>query len=369
MHVHHRYVDGYRILQLELRAHRRHSPPNEPDVAARAAHVVGDHVLEARAGCGVGGGHHPRCGTRHDRGHRGARGHACRHGTAVSPHDQHVAPVGPRGKLVGEAREVACEDRLHAGVDRGGGAALVLAVLGQDFMTRGDEFVGPDPLHDSPGPSFVVRVAIRVQKVDHHRLASPPEQLPGCRRHRVLVERDLHAAARVHALRNLQAQLAGDERLEPPGQSIGLRPGPAPELQHVPKSAGGDQAGGCELAFQQSVGGGGRAVHQEVQRLEIHRCLLQGFQHSERLVVGCGRDLGEVHVARRLVQVEEVGERASDVHADDAMVHVRYLIARGAISGTDVAMLSGIGLTRSARVRGRADRRPGLRARASALER
>ena len=234
----------------------------------------------------------------------------------LPPHHQHVAPIGAGFELVDEAREVVGEDRLHAGVDRGGGAAFVFAELGEDLVAGGDVVVGPQRLHDPLRPPFVFGVAIGVEEVDHHRLASAREQLARRRRHRVLVERRHHFPAGVHALGHLQAQLAGDERLEPSGEPIGLRPGAAAELQHVPEAAGGDQSGDRELAFQQRVGGGGGAVHQQVQRRQVDPGLLQCIQHPERLVGGGGRDLGEAHVVRLPVQEQEVGEGAADVDRD-----------------------------------------------------
>ena len=172
---HHRHVDGHRVLHFELRAHRRHASPDETHVAARAAHVVGDHILEARARGRPGGGHHPRSRAGHDRVHRGVRRHPRGHGAAVAAHDQDVVPVRAGRKLLDEAREVAGEDRLHAGVDRGRGAALVLAELGEDLVARGDVVVGPERRHDAPGPPLVLGVAIGVQEVDHHRLAPQRE--------------------------------------------------------------------------------------------------------------------------------------------------------------------------------------------------
>ena len=148
VHVHHRDVDGHRVLHLELRTHRRYPAPNESDVAARAAHVVRDHVLEAGAGGRVRGGHHPRGRTGHDRCDRGIHRHPRGDGAAVASHHQHVALVGAGFELVDEAREVVGEDRLHAGVDRGGGAAFVFAELGEDLVAGGDVVVGPQRLHD-----------------------------------------------------------------------------------------------------------------------------------------------------------------------------------------------------------------------------
>ena len=205
-------------------------------------------------------------------------------------------------------------------------------------MAGGDVVVGPERRHDALGPLLVLRVAIGVQEVDDHRFAAACEQLLGRRCHLILIERDHHEASGIHAFRHLQAQLARDERLEPSGESIGLRPGAPAELQHVPEPSGGDQTGCRQLAFQQRVGGGGGAVHQQVQGSEIDPGLFQRFQHPERLVVGGGQDLGEMHVARRLIQVEEIGERAPHVHARQAMVHVRTSVALDVGPGSDVAM-------------------------------
>ena len=85
-------------------------------------------------------------------------------------------------------------------------------------MAGGDVSVGPERGHDPLRPPLVLGVAVGVQEVDRHRFASPREQLPRGAGHRLLVERDHHAALRVHALGHFQAKLAGDEGLEPSGQ-------------------------------------------------------------------------------------------------------------------------------------------------------
>ena len=62
-------------------------------------------------------------------------------------------------------------------------------------------------------------------------------------------------------------------------------------------------------------------MHQQIQRREIHPGPLQRLQHPERLVLGGRGDLGEAHLARRLIQEQQIGERAAHVHARETVAH------------------------------------------------
>ncbi len=52
------------------------------------------------------------------------------------------------------------------------------------------------------------------------------------------------------------------------GHAIGLRPRAAAKLDHVAKAARGDHAGFRQPALQHGIGGGGRAVHDEVDAVD-----------------------------------------------------------------------------------------------------
>ena len=86
-----------------------------------------------------------------------------------------------------------------------------------------------------------------------------------------LVERGEDAAAGVHALGDLEAEVARDDRREAAGHAVGLRAGAAAELEHVAEARGGDQAGAGEAALEHGVGGGGGAVHDQVDVGERRR--------------------------------------------------------------------------------------------------
>ena len=90
VHVHHGHMDGHGVFQLQLRGHGGHAFLDQRHVGGGAAHVVGDHVLVAGGGRGVGRGHHARGRTRHDRVHRVLGNDGRGHGAAVALHHQQV---------------------------------------------------------------------------------------------------------------------------------------------------------------------------------------------------------------------------------------------------------------------------------------
>jgi hypothetical protein len=92
--------------------------------------------------------------------------------------------------------------------------------------------------------------------------------------------------------------LALDQRLEGAAQAIGLRPRAAAELEHVAEAPGGDQADPGDLALEQGIGRGRRAVHHGLQGRRLGPGLGQRGHEAQRLVVDGGRHLGELDLAR-----------------------------------------------------------------------
>ena len=83
--------------------------------------------------------------------------------------------------------------------------------------------------------------------------------------HRRLVERRRAPRPRPRrAPATSSLQVARDDRHEAAGHAVGLRPRAAAELDHVAKAARGDHAGPGQPPLQHGIGGGRRAVHDEV---------------------------------------------------------------------------------------------------------
>ena len=133
-----------------------------------------------------------------------------------------------------------------------------------------------------------------------------------------LVERHDDLALGVDALVDLQAPLAGDQRLEGAGHAVGLGPRAPAELEAIAEAARGDQTDLGELALEHGVGGGGGAVDDEVEIGGGDAGLGDGCQHAIGLVGGGGEDLGEPDaLALRADLVEQqVREGAADVDAN-----------------------------------------------------
>ena len=170
---------------------------------------------------------------------------------------------------------------------------------------------------DDLGGALLVRgIDVAVQEMDDHGLAAHGEQLLRRLGHRRLVERRQNLAVGVHALGHFQPDLAVDQRLEGAAQAIGLRPRAAAELQHVAEALGGDQPDLGDLAFEQRVGGRGRAVHQGLHGGGIGIGRGERRHEADRLVVDGGRHLGELDGVGARVDRQKVGEGAADVDAD-----------------------------------------------------
>jgi hypothetical protein len=75
----------------------------------------------------------------------------------------------------------------------------------------------------------------------------------------------------------------------------------------------GDEARLDPFAFGRGVDDDGRAVDEEDGVSHVDTGLDQGVFHTYRKVVGRGRSFGQADLPRGLVQVDQVGERPTDV--------------------------------------------------------
>ena len=156
--------------------------------------------------------------------------------------------------------------------------------------------------------------------MDDEALAARGDQRVDGRLHLVLVERRQHVAARVHALVDLEPQLARDQRLERAGHAVGLRPRAAAELEGVAEAARGDQPDLGDLALEHGVGRRRRAVDDEVEIGGRHPG--GGNAPQARPTAWFGRrrrHLGESDRRRRRAapRNQEIGERPADIDPGD----------------------------------------------------
>ncbi len=113
-------------------------------------------------------------------------------------------------------------------------------------------------------------------------------------------------------------RLRGNDRDEAARHAIGLRPRSSAKLDHVAKAARGDHAGFRQPALQHRVGGGGRAVHDQVDAIDRKSGRTERRNDAEGLVVDRGRSLGDMHPATvTAVDQKQVGEGSADIDAGD----------------------------------------------------
>src|ERR1043166_4010181 len=99
-----------------------------------------------------------------------------------------------------------------------------------------------------------------MKKVDDQRVGALLLQRSGSRPNLFLVQWDDWYPVRVHSFGNLDPQFSRYQRLERSGHAVWSRARSPSELQNVAKTARGNEPDQRTLAFQQRIGGGGRAV-------------------------------------------------------------------------------------------------------------
>ena len=124
-----------------------------------------------------------------------------------------------------------------------------------------------------------------------------------------------HATAMVEPFLHFQAPVLRHERgysaTEP---IIEISTGLPADLQYVSKPLGRDERGTRSLAFEQRVGGHGRAVHHAIPGGRGQSA--QPFQHRLSRIGGSREHLEGVYITDVMVVDHEIGEGAADVDAD-----------------------------------------------------
>ena len=314
--VDHGHAHGQAVAHLLVCAQRGPATADDADVEARPAHVAGDDVLVPGRQRRVGGGLHAGGGSRHERAHGVARRDVDRHGAAIALHDEELVPVPLRREIGRELAQVAVDDRLHERIDRRGGPPLELAVLGQELGAHRDVGVGPFGRGDLARPPLVRIVQVGMDEVDHERLGALRPEPARRLAHLVLGEGHDDLALGVHALVDLEAQIARDQRLEAALEPVRRGARAPSQLEHVAEAPRRDEPRPRALALEQRIGRGGRPVHDHLQLGRPRRRARQRRLHTRGLVGDRGRHLRHAHLPGGLIDEHEIGEGPAHIHPD-----------------------------------------------------
>ena len=258
--VDHRYAHGHAVGDVFFRRYGRHATLDQADIEACASHVAGNQIGKAGLPANLRGGNGACCGTGHDRLHRLLDRQGSGHSTAVALRHQQLAWKACHLQPIRQALQVAPHHRLDKGVHRRGAAALELPHLAQDLAAHGDIAVGPQMADDGCCLLLVRGVGIGVQEVNDDGLRTEFLQSQHGGAHLVFVERHQHPALGVHALGDLEPQLAVDQSLERSCHAVRIGARAASQLQHVTEAACCNQPAARALALQHGIRGDGRPV-------------------------------------------------------------------------------------------------------------
>ena len=234
---------------------------------------------------------------------------------AIPVHHQQVAGIAARTKFALQTLDITRQYRLDAGVHGSCHAALVFPRLGEKRMPHGD-VIGKELGQDLARAPLMSGVRIGVQEMHDDRLAARAFQALARDPHGLFVKRHHHLAGRIHPLGHFEPEGAGDDGRELALHAIGLGTRPAAQFQHVAKAFGRHQTGPRQLALQHGVGRGRGAVHDQVHRARVDPGLLESGQNAKGLILGRRGHLGQPHLARGGVDLDEVGKCAADIDPD-----------------------------------------------------
>ena len=289
------------------------------DVGARPAHVERDDILEAgelgypqRAG-------YPADRTR-EKGPRAAVGGVGeRHRAAVGAHDRHRRgdPASPKGRLQGI--EIDRHGRGEVGVQYAGGRTFELSPLGGE---RG-RLRHRDAWHAAAqrrGQLLLIgRVEITVDQGDRDRLHVLLSQSFDHRPEVEAIDRLQDSPVSGNALGDFQAAISrhdGGGALPIGFEQAADEAPPLADLEDVAKALRRHQGGGRAVALEQRIGGNRGAVHEGENRLCLDAQRRQGVQHPPPLLARQRGHLGRAHARLAPAVGDDVGERTTDIDAD-----------------------------------------------------
>ena len=312
-------------LGIEQVAHPEPAVRRHADIRRRAADVEGEHIVVAGHPAGPDAADQARDGARHHQVDRASRGAVRGRHAARGLHEAHAArqPGVPEPGI--EPADIARDTGADIGVETGRREALELAVERQHLAGDREIGVGAFLLENVLDAPLMGGVEVGVQQADRDRIDAGLAQRPGVGAHLRLVQRhDDLALGRGDPLPHREPVAPSHQRARLPRQLllqrevVGLLV--AGDVQEVAKALGRDQADLGALVLDGDVGRDGGAVQHQVHRLEADPGLaaerVHAGHHRPRRIVRRGRHLVERDRACRLVDQNQVRERAADIDPD-----------------------------------------------------
>ena len=266
--------------------------------------------------------HRPRGGPGQDAPHSEPPRRLEPHDPAAGLHHEQPSTKSVVREPAFQGLEVDSQHRSHVGVHRGGAEALVEPHLGQDLAGERDVHLRQGFLQPRRYRALV-RVVGEGEHEPHgdtfHARAAEPGHGPidG-----VCIQRFQHRAIAVDALGDRVDPLPGNQRVG--GRLLGfvqIRAHPAPHVEHVPKTGGGEQRRARAAARQQGVGGDGASVDDPFgagqqfseSDAQLHARERQAGQQRTRAVLWIGESLAKQ--AMTSAGHHQIDEGAANVHA------------------------------------------------------
>ena len=210
--------------------------------------------------------------------------------------------------------QVVVDPRADVGIGHGGGGALVLAVFLRQVGGNRDKGLRQMPTQQVTHAALMARVAVSVQEHHRHRRNALLRQVLGQSQHLGFFQGDVDLAGGQHALRDLKAQIALDQRrVLAVAQVEGVGPVDAPDLIDVAKAAGGDQRGWRAAALEHGVDRHRRAVQEEVSLREGHASFVQAGEDAVDQLAWGAQGFAQKQAPLAFVEGGDIGEGAADV--------------------------------------------------------
>ena len=323
-HLDGREADRVAVLDVPLLRRAQLAVVDERDVGRGAAHVEPDGVPEAARRRDVASGDRARrdAGAGEPESEPGRR--PWRHHAAARVQKEQVSVVAAFGQPLAEAADVAADEGREDGVRDRGREALVLEDLRQHLARRGHGHAGQLLLEELAHPLLVLGVGVGVDEADGHRLDLAAAQDPGDAPRVGLVQRLDDVAAVVDTLAHLEAVAAAHVRRRDVlvgVPEVFLRP--APDLDHVAEPRRRHHRDLRETAREERVRGHRRAVREEADLVQVDAGGADAVEHGLHRVMGRRRNLRDPRARARLLEDEDVGERAAHVDRDTQSIGFR----------------------------------------------
>ena len=294
----------------------------ERHVGRRATHVEREDVRmpgtdRHREGAGNAAGR-----TGQDAVDRVATRLARRHQASVRAKDVDVTRGATLLQLVVKTIDVRLHLRAHERVHARGQGALVLAELRHDVRGQGDGEARVEALDDLADLLLVLVRDVRVDQANRERLDATLDEILDDPLDLLLVHGHDGLATRTHALDSLARVGEGRRRLgllhdDPASQRARrLR---ACQMQDLLEALRRDQTDARALALEHGVRRNGRAVHDvaEITGRDARRLAdaCDTVEHTLGRVARRRRGLHPMLCSVLVIDEEQVGERATDVHS------------------------------------------------------